>query len=444
LPINVDIRSSLLAALIVLALGAASARAGTWMQVSCVNPDGSAAPSEGWSAGSTGSPAYGSSDSAQCGPGAPMTAALSDLAPDPVGAAENLQYQPPSGSTLVGGTLDATLSAAGGGYNASGDDVMYEPAFVYPGSVFYQCAWGLGPCQNGADAFTGQVSLPADAGGDLYVSASCGGNAGSTCNSHPSNGAWAQITVASARLLLSSAATPEATGFSGSALQNPVTGTGQLVFTTTDTGGPGVYTVTTQIDGTTVWSGTPDTNDGQCAPVGTDPSTGALMFDHQQPCPETAVVDVPVPTTGLSDGPHELKVLVTDAAGNTSPVLDQTIITSNPQQTPVPTGTRTIHARFRISWRWQGPRTLLRSITVTHLPRQATLSVSCTGHGCPRLHIHHRPARHASRLLHELDNRTFTAGDRLLITITERHHRAERIQLIVQDNQIPLARLLSR
>jgi hypothetical protein len=40
-------------------------------------------------------------------------------------------------------------------------------------------------------------------------------------------------------------------------------------------------------------------------------------------------VDIPVDTTTLADGTHELKVIVTDAAQNSSTVLDETITTLN-------------------------------------------------------------------------------------------------------------------
>jgi hypothetical protein len=53
------------------------------------------------------------------------------------------------------------------------------------------------------------------------------------------------------------------------------------------------------------------------------------MFDYQQPCKQSETVDVPLDTTALTDGPHTLKVLVTDAAQNSSVVYDGTITTSN-------------------------------------------------------------------------------------------------------------------
>ncbi len=69
-----------------------------------------------------------------------------------------------------------------------------------------------------------------------------------------------------------------------------------------------------------------------------------LMFDFQQPCLTSEVVDVPVPTAGFQDGSHELAVTVVDAAGSASTVLDQTIHTFNPLLTPNPHGSHAIHA----------------------------------------------------------------------------------------------------
>jgi hypothetical protein len=55
-----------LGASIVFALAAAftpsAAYADDWMQVSCVNPNQSGAPSQGWSSFSDGSPSYGSAN----------------------------------------------------------------------------------------------------------------------------------------------------------------------------------------------------------------------------------------------------------------------------------------------------------------------------------------------------------------------------------------------
>jgi hypothetical protein len=439
--------------LIALTLSATAARAGTWIQVSCVNPDGSAASFEGWSGGLAGNPEVGSSNGARCAPGSPMFAVLSAEAPAPQGANEYLEYDPPAGSKLAGGVVDVNMSADGGG-TSSGAAVLYEPVMAYPTGVFFQCAWSLGPCgpASSPNDTSGAINLPADAGGSFFASATCGGNAGTECDAHPNTqlNAWSAVQVVWSRFLLSTLAVPQATGFNGTAMEKNVRGTGHLLFTASDPvgvgpqTGPGIYAVNVYLDGHFTWSGTPNTNNGECVPVGTDPGSGALMFDYQQPCPPTEVVSAPVPTAGLADGSHELSVQVVDAARNVSTVFDQTITTSNPQTTPNPSGRGAIHARFVISWHWQGRTTRLRSITVKGLPRSVRVTVRCTGKGCPRLAMAARSARRVTSLLRALDGRRLTTGDTLLITVTAPHRRTERIQLQIRNGRKPVARLLKR
>jgi hypothetical protein len=424
------------------------------MQVSCVNPDGSAAPSQGWSGFATGSPGVWSSNNSQCSPGQPMAATLSDLTAVPVDSAEYLEYVPPASSTLLGGTVDVNLSADGYGVdstnhiNAVAVAALYEPSLQSsPSNPFYQCVAWLAACPGAGTSlhYSGTISLPGDRGGDLYLKAECAeGNPGAACNTNAHDNAWALAQVVWAHLLLLSEVSPQGTAFSGSALQRNARGTAHLVFTASDPGGPGVYSVTVSIDGHPVWSGTPNNNGGDCAAVGNDSADAALMFDASQPCLQTEVVDVPVPTSGLPDGRHELAVEVTDAAQNTSTVLDQTITTSNPQTTPSPRSRRAVHARFVISWSWNGNHTLLRSISVQKLPRKAHVSVGCAGRGCPRLKVRSASARHAGKLLRGLGGKRFRAGDKLHITVSAPRHSPERIELRIRDGRLPGARLLRR
>ena len=158
------------------ALAASAAYAGQWMQVSCANPDESPAPSQGWTSFTTGSTGYASNNGTSCTPTSPMYALLSTDADAAVGTSEDLQYTPPSGSTLAGGNVDVNLYADGYGQDASGTAVLYTPAYAYDGSdVFFQCAWGLNPCENGTNDFAGVVALPVDRGGNFYIGAGCGG-----------------------------------------------------------------------------------------------------------------------------------------------------------------------------------------------------------------------------------------------------------------------------
>jgi hypothetical protein len=308
-------------------LGANVASAGTWIEVSCENPNVSAAPSEGWTSFAAGG-GYGSNNGTGCAPGSPMFAILSTDAAVAVGSAETLQYIPPGGSTLIGGSVDVSMYADGGGYNASGTAVAYTPNYAYDSSdVFYQCASGQPPCANGTYDFAGVLGIPGNRSGDLYLSAGCGGAPGYACNSGGSEGAWSLVRLWWANLLLSNEATPSASGVSGTLLSPNARGSQELAFTATDAGGPGVYAVTAQIDGKTVYSGTPDNNGGKCIAVGG--SGGALMFDYSQPCKQSESVDLAINTATVPDGQHTLKVTVEDAAQNSSVVYDGTISTQN-------------------------------------------------------------------------------------------------------------------
>jgi hypothetical protein len=431
-----------LATLITMAMGAQSAHAGTWMQVSCVNPDGSAAPAEGWTQSASGPADPGAIVSTQCSPGTPMLAELSVLSAAPPNSMELLSYQPPAGSVLTGGSVDVNMSADGfgnaGGGSAVGKSQLFEPSVS---SEFFQCVAFFQVCGPAPD-FSGVVNLPNDAQGNLIAAASCVSGTGTSCDQNAKNNAWALMQVVWAHLLLSSSVSPTGSGFTGSALQSPVRGTGHVVFTAAEAAGPGIYADSIAIDGQTVFSGTPNANGGKCVPVGADPGTGALMFDYQQPCLTSEVLDVPVPTQGLPDGPHDLAVTVTDAAGNSSTVLDQAITTSNPQTTPAPSGRRTPHARFVISWRWRGATTVLRSIRVQHLARTARVTVRCAGRHCPRIRAHATGPRKVRALLRHLAGRRLKAGQSLLITVTAPHHEAERIQLQIRNGRAPLAKLL--
>jgi hypothetical protein len=435
------------AALAVLVLGAVSvpsAHAATWMQISCVNPDGSAAPAEGWAQSTSGPADPGGIASPQCSPGTPLLAELSVLAAAPANSTELLTYQPPAGSTLAGGSLDVNMSADGFGANAGGTPSAAGAAQLFEPSVstvFFQCVAFFQVCGPSPD-FSGVVNLPNDAQGNLIAGAECSSSTGTPCNQNAKNNAWALIQVIWAHLLLSSSESPTGSGFAGSALQPGVRGTAHVVFTASEPAGPGIYADSIAIDGRIVYTGTPNPNGGRCVPVGTDPSTGALMFDYQQPCLTSEVVDAPVPTEGLSDGSHELAVTVTDAAGNSSTVLDQTITTSNPQTTPNPAGRGALHARFVISWRWNAATTLLRSVRVTHLPRKARVAIRCAGTHCPRLKASASGTRKIAALLHKLARRRLRAGQTLLITVTAPRHRSERIAIRIRNGLKPSARLL--
>jgi hypothetical protein len=373
----------------------------------------------------------------------PLSAGLSSaFGAAPGGSGEVLQYTPPSGSTLAGGTLQINLSSTSGGPNldAVSETSVYSPASTLSDRLI-SCIPYIGYCPTGTTdsttAYSGPLALPTDGGGGVTVVAQCDSSSDS-CSQGGSGGYWALAQVQSADLVLTSEVSPAGQDFSGSALQRGARGTAHVVFAARDPNGPGIYSVSAALGGRVVWSGQPNDNGGACVAAGTDGS--ALMFDSAQPCLTSETVDIPVPTGSLSDGRHELAISVTDAAGNTSTVLDREITTSNPRATPAPR--HGIRTRFYLGWDWNGPVTRLDSVSAKRLPRRGQVAISCRGRDCPALRRHRATgARAVHRLLRALRGRRFHAGDRLFIEVRSGERRPERIELLFRRARMPVARL---
>jgi hypothetical protein len=342
-------------------LSAAPAYAGVWMQAICQNPNGTPAPIDGFAFSGQNVGQYGGASGGDSCPGglgaAPslrgggVWASVAVDANAPTVA--TWTYSAPAGSTIAGGSIsgvaieqttwgaplndmDAWISSPGD--DASAADLVADCAT--PSSPSGGGLPGNAPCaENPAAQGLGPGAPPAplvatinhSGGTALYMTAGC-----STANTDPCSfvaGSYANLSFyarfAWADVLLSDATAPAAAGFGGSLLASgSAHGTADLAFTAQDPAA-GVYQVIVKIDGNTIYQGTPNTNGGKCAAIGTDPTSGALIFDYQQPCPQIVAVDIPVNTTTLTDGQHDVQVVVQDPAQNSSTVLDQTITTKN-------------------------------------------------------------------------------------------------------------------
>ena len=72
------------------------------------------------------------------------------------------------------------------------------------------------------------------------------------------------------------------------------------------------------------------------------------------------------------------------------------------------------------------------------------MAVRCAGKRCPRLRAAATGPRKVAALLSRLAGRRLSAGQTLLITVTQPHHSAERIALGIRNGRKPSARLLKR
>jgi hypothetical protein len=116
----------------------------------------------------------------------------------------------------------------------------------------------------------------------------------------------------------------------------PLAGVQPVSIAATDRGG-GVYQGAIEVDGNVVTRQTLDTNNGRCAPP----------YGTPAPCPLSASGTLALDTTGLADGAHQVRLLVSDVAGNTAVWGPLTITTANAACNLSPTGTgATLAASF--------------------------------------------------------------------------------------------------
>jgi hypothetical protein len=307
--------------MLILALCTSSARAGTWTLASCTQPDGQPAPTEGWSTSATGAVGPDSGDINTCAQGGELSAVTSGEAPQGAYEGPEWVFTAPAGSTIAGGSITATLTSPHGQAWLGTPSASYDSA-----DVVANCQYNLACGQNGT--LSGAFPITHLGGSSLYAVAVCVGPYEGATSCPATGGIDAGVYVSSAAIALANSATPAASGFGGTLLSPNAQGTQELTFLASDPGGPGVYLVTAQIDGKTVYSGTPDNNEGRCIPIGG--TGGTLMFDHSQPCRASESVDLPINTTALANGQHTLKVTVEDAAENASVVYDAPITTQQP------------------------------------------------------------------------------------------------------------------
>ncbi len=311
---------------------APAAHAGEWTQVTCTQPDGKPAPIEGWDPEAVSGPGDYSNAYSTCEQaGGALIAESSNQWPQSRYSGYLWHYAAPNGSTIAGGTLSLNL------YGPEGQAYIATPANSYPNDVVKNCQFNLPCMENGpiGGPFVGTVPIDHLGGTNLYAEAEClgPGQPGEPTESCPTdgggNGVNAQAAIYAADIELENSSTPAGTNFAGSLLQPNATGTADLTFTAKDPEGPGVYRVIVDLDGSAVYQGTPESNGGRCASIGTNPS-GVSEFLYAQPCKQDVAVDVPLETTRFANGSHQLKVTVQDAAGNTAVVYAGTISIDNP------------------------------------------------------------------------------------------------------------------
>lgn len=321
------------------------ARAATVVLWACHGPSGQALGSSPFTSDSSGD---GLTPSGGCTGTKGLEATFSR--PDPLaGSIAAWQLPLPNGVTLQSVGLTRSTSGFGGstpGSTAapiSGDSLIYSAAtspVPQPTSnyVLEQDSLG-GPGQNVWLDGEGTFS-PSIWGGYLRLQVMCkSGNeedgAGNQRCGPPASAAVPGVDLSAVALTVSDATAPR---LAMGGVQSPAAGTLQLYLKASDDG-VGLARAQATIDGYAAGGmllGGPDCTDLTAAGGTIDLSLNAV---EDNSCPRSVVTTLPVNTKVITDGSHQLQVVVTDAAGLTS-VFNQTIqIQNNP---PKQTNTATI------------------------------------------------------------------------------------------------------
>ena len=328
-PWPITLALSAAATLAAAVMAAAPAYAGTWTLASCRQPNGSPAPTEGWSTAATGSPGAYSGDSDTCKEGGALTALDSGAGVQSPYSGPEWVFTAPAGSAIAGGSVTASLTSPGGQAWLATPNAAYESADVIANCQYNQ------PCGAGG-TLSGTFAITHTGGSHLYAVAVCVGTYEGATKCPEGGGTDAAVSVSAAEIELANSTTPAASEVAGTLISSSTSrGTEELTLNATDREGPGVYRLDVQADGHALYEGTPDSNGGWCVPL--DEGQGGLAFDHTQPCREQESIALPIDTTGLLDGTHTLKVTLVDAASNSAVVYDHTITTDNaPEDTTAP------------------------------------------------------------------------------------------------------------
>jgi hypothetical protein len=332
-----------LAALCAAAMSAGSAQAGKYHVYSCRMPDGSVAPTDGWTESKA---RTWDSTPDTCGTGGALGAALSDGATHEVETDyARWTFSAPTGATITAATIRRAGDADGGwATNATYEFWLAGPENKdLEADVIDQCVAEFGcPTGVGSTGTVGSPSnlvtvLPENLGTHLYMNVSCGGSPKFVCPSGKgdANSYAAVVYLYAADLVLEQTSQPTVSNVEGELFTaSTLSGTADLAFHAADSGS-GVYQAVFSVDGVPTGHTVLNENAGHCRDVGQ--TTDQLpAFLYLQPCSSSLNADVPFDTTALTDGAHHLVVSVTNASGSSTVALDRKITVLNHPLPPTP------------------------------------------------------------------------------------------------------------
>jgi hypothetical protein len=246
-----------------------------------------------------------------------------------------LLYQAPANATINGGTIYRAEKAEGPNNGFMGiiqQGGEYNVLYSLPRNCCDQGDWYVGNV-----AARGTFTTPfspenvvnltiSPDGGHWDVNATCDPNGNNNSSCTLTAGQW-EYRIFGGEISLNAPHDPQASNIAGPLLtEDPLRSTESITFSATDEG-PGLAYVKLLVDGAVVQSQIIDTNGGHCIPV---PGHDAYTWAYQVPC-MTSVGGrtYSLNTALLPNGLHHIQIIIEDAAGNQSEVLNRTVTTEN-------------------------------------------------------------------------------------------------------------------
>lgn len=270
------------------------------------------------------------------GRGVPMAVGLGASYPQGTWAA--LLYQAPANITVNGGAIYRAERAEGPDNGFMGIDQQggeYDTLYSLPRNPVDEGDWYAGNIASRgtfvepfSPANFVNLTISPD-GGHWDVNATCDPNGNNNSSCTLSAGQW-EYRLFGGEVSLNASQDPQASNISGALTsEDPLTGSEPITFSATDQG-PGLAYVKMIVDGSVVQSEIADRNSGRCVPIA---GTGPYTWAYQVPCKtslggRTYSLD----TTAIANGEHHIQVVIEDAAGNRSVVLDRTVGIENATQ----------------------------------------------------------------------------------------------------------------
>ncbi|HYM55450.1 MAG TPA: hypothetical protein VES97_08815 [Solirubrobacteraceae bacterium] len=252
-----------------------------------------------------------------------------------------LFYQAPAHATINAGTIYRAEQAQGPNDGFMGiiqQGGEYNVLYSLPRNCCDQGDWYVGNVASRgtfATPFSPEnvvnLTISPD-GGHWDVNATCDPNGNNNSSCTLAAGQW-EYRIFGGEISLNAPKDPQASDTSGPLVtESPLRGTESITFSAADEG-PGLAYAKSLVDGNVVQSQIIDTNGGHCVPV---PGHDAYTWAYQLPC-RTSVGGrtYSLNTAALPNGLHHVQVVIEDAAGNKSIVLDRMVDTENAGMGPL-------------------------------------------------------------------------------------------------------------